>query len=237
MKILLFDVDGTLVNSGGAGRRALDAALRELYGVKDGSKGVRLAGNTDLRNFGESIRQVTGRLPRRGEIIRLAKTYVRLLPAEVRRSVRKGTYQVVPGAQRFLEALKDRGDVMLGLGTGNVEPGARIKLEAGRLNEHFAFGGFGSDGIHRWLVLRQAVARAKKKLTPAQRRSIRGRDVFVIGDTALDVSAGKRAGYRTVAVATGWDSKDDLKAAGPDLIVKDFREARKILALMENTHG
>ena len=61
--------------------------------------------------------------------------------------------------------------------------------------------------------------------------------MFVIGDTALDVAAGKRAGYRTVAVATGWDSTDDLKKAGPDLIIKDFRESRKILSLMENDHS
>lgn len=235
MKILLFDVDGTLVNSGGAGRRALDAALLELYGVSDGSKGVRLAGNTDLRNFAESIRRAAGRVPKKSEILRLAETYVRLLPKAMRASIREKKYRVIPGARTFLSALGRRADVLLGLGTGNIEPGARIKLQPSGLNRHFAFGGFGSDAQHRWLMLRRAVARGKARLTAAQRRAIRpGRDVFVIGDTALDVAAGKRAGYRTVAVATGWDSEDDLEKAGPELIVKDFREGKKILALMEN---
>lgn len=225
MRILLFDVDGTLVDTGGAGRRALDRALHRLYDAKEGSRGVVLAGRTDLVNFHESVRRVTGRRPGAGEVRRLMREYLRCLPAEVRRSVRAGTYRLAPGLKRFLGVLRARPDVRMGLGTGNLERGARIKLGPSGLNRFFRFGGFGSDAHDRARVLRLGARRSGLR--------VRGRDVAVIGDTPLDVRAGRKAGFRTVAVATGWDSPDDLRRAKPDRLMKDFKAARAFLSWLD----
>ena len=111
---------------------------------------------------------------------------------------------------------------MLGLATGNVELGARIKLDRGNLNRYFTFGGFGSDAEDRTeLVRRAAVKAADKKGTP-----IDNANIFVIGDTPLDIDAGKRAGFQTVGVGTGSYSADQLLAAGATFVVPDFEQGR-----------
>lgn len=209
------------MNTGKAGRRALDRALHRVYDAKEGSRGVILSGRTDLVNFHDSVRRVTGRRPRTGEVQRLMREYLRCLPAEVRRSVKARTYKVAPGVEHLLEALNSRPDVRLGLGTGNMERGARIKLGPSGLNRFFRFGGFGSDAQDRARVLRLGARRSGVRF--------RGRDVVVIGDTPLDVQAGRKAGFRTVAVATGWDSPDDLRRAKPDRLMKDFKDLRSFL--------
>lgn len=235
MKILLFDVDGTLIHAGGAGRRALDRALHTLHKMPEGSKGVVLAGKTDLVNFRESLQKVLGRRPSKAEVAALEVEYLRVLPAEVRRSVREKKYVVIPGVKRLLQRLRGRGDVRIGLGTGNVESGARIKLGPSGLNYHFDFGGFGSDARERAVVLKTALRRALKSVPPAQRKALDPRrDVFVIGDTTRDVAAGRKNGFRTVAVATGWDTPEDLRQAKPDHLIRDFRDVRQFLGWVED---
>ena len=106
----------------------------------------------------------------------------------------------------------------MGLGTGNLEAGARIKLSPSGFNGYFHFGGFGSDSFHRDLILKQAVRRAARYAGGR----IRPQDVFVIGDTPFDVSAGRKAGYQTVAVGTGFSSLAELKRSRPDHLARDF---------------
>lgn len=137
----------------------------------------------------------------------------------MRRAIRRRTYQLTPGIRALLARLSKEQGVLLGLGTGNMERGARIKLAPSGLDAYFLFGGYGCDSFHRPALLRKAVARARKLAG----RRVDGADVYVIGDTPLDVEAGRKAGYKTVAVGTGFASWGELVRAKPDHIARDFR--------------
>lgn len=229
MKVLLFDIDGTLVRAGGSGRKALNLAAFKLYGVRNACSELSLAGRTDLYNFGAAYRFATGKRPTAAAVERLHRAYLKELPAFVRAAIRNGDYEVPRGLRPLLKRLARDERVLLGLGTGNMEKGARIKLEPSGFNRYFQFGGYGSDAFHRHLLLRKAVARARK-LT---REKFGPKDVFVIGDTPLDVAAGKKAGYKTVAVGTGYSDWKALKASKPDHQARDFRNLNKWLNWFE----
>lgn len=131
-------------------------------------------------------------------------------------------YRILPGVLDILNSLSERSDVLLGLATGNVEAGARIKLERGNLNQYFAFGGFGSDSEIRSELVRcgaeKAAALSGSRLDP--------NDVFVIGDTPRDIEAGREAGFLTVGVATGKYSREELAAAGATVSISDLEQGR-----------
>lgn len=221
MKILLFDLDGTLVRAGGAGRRALNRAVQNVFRVRKDCGELSLAGKTDLVNFAEAIRNAVGRKPTRRDVDRVHEEYIRVLPHFVRVARRAKRYELTAGIEGLLKALAARkGEVALGLGTGNMERGARIKLKPSGLDGYFPFGGYGSDAYHRHLLLKKAVARAKKH---HRLRRVDPADVYVIGDTPLDVAAGKKAGYKTVGVGTGFATWAELKRSRPDFLAKDFR--------------
>ncbi|MBI4424822.1 MAG: HAD family hydrolase [Elusimicrobia bacterium] len=222
MKVVLFDLDGTLIRAGGAGRRALNLAVERLHGVKDACSEISLAGRTDLANFRSVLRGALGRPPTEAEARRIEEAYLERLPAEVRSAVRRKAYELVPGVARLLKALGRKSGVLLGLGTGNVRPGALIKLRPSGLLRHFPFGGFGCDGYTRVSLLRAAVRRA----AALSGSRIRPERVFVIGDTEKDVRAGKAAGYRTGAVTAGFGAAAAIREARPELIAPDFRDPR-----------
>lgn len=221
MKLLLFDLDGTLVRADGAGRRALNRAIREIYKVRQDCGRYNLAGKTDLRNFAEAIAMTTGGKASRAEVDRVHEEYLRRLPGMLRVTLRAQKYRYPRGIRRLLKRLHREKSLLLGLGTGNMEKGARIKLGPSGFNDYFEFGGFGSDAYSRPELLRIGFRRAK--LRP-EGRGLRPRDVFVIGDTPLDVDAGKRAGFKTIAVGTGYSSWKELVASKPDYLAKDFRD-------------
>jgi len=220
IRVMLFDVDGTLIRAGGAGRRGLNRAVYNLYGKRNVCRELSLAGRTDLWNFRETVRRATGRKPSGREAERLHQEYLHLLPGYVRKAWILGQYRVPAGIKRLLRRLSREPGVLLGLGTGNMEQGARIKLEPSGLNAYFLFGGFGSDAFHRPALLKRAVARARAK---AGKGRVADGDVFVIGDTPLDVRAGRKAGYKTIGVGTGFAKWEDLAASKPDHLAKDFR--------------
>jgi len=224
-KVLLFDIDGTLVRAGGAGRKALNHAARRLHGKEEVCSEFSLAGRTDLWNFGRAYALATGRKATARDIERLHREYLRLLPRYVRRARREGSYVLPPGIKPLLARLSREPAVLLGLGTGNMERGARIKLEPSGFNGYFRFGGFGSDSLHRHVILRRALRRA----VGLTRGRVRRRDVFVIGDTPFDVAAGKKAGFRTIAVGTGFASWSSLRRARPDHLARGFRGIKKWL--------
>jgi phosphoglycolate phosphatase-like HAD superfamily hydrolase len=218
VKLLLFDLDGTLVTTGGAGVRALDRAFFQVAGIVHAMDGVRPHGKTDPAIIREvfTLRGAGNFSDLIGQIL---DAYVGFLEEEVRQS---SMYRVLPGIIHFLKEFHGRRDLALGLATGNVERGARIKLERGRLNSYFAFGGFGSDAENRTEVVRRAAEKAARYtgecVDPA--------DIFVIGDTPRDIDAGRESGYRTVGVATSDYTRQDLEAAGADLVLSDFEQDR-----------
>ncbi|MBI5631399.1 MAG: HAD family hydrolase [Elusimicrobia bacterium] len=222
LKVLLFDIDGTLVRAGGAGRKALNRAVYLLYGKKNICAEFSLAGRTDLWNFRAAFEKSRGRSPSRAELEELHQEYLRLLPRYIKAALRKKSYVHPRGIKVLLKRLSREKGVLLGLGTGNMERGARIKLEPSGFNAYFLFGGYGSDSFHRPGLLKRAVRRAEKLAGAV----IDDSDVYVIGDTPLDVEAGRKAGFKTVAVGTGFASWQSLVESKPDYLARDFTPAR-----------
>ena len=152
MKLLLFDIDGTLISTGGAGVRALNRACLQVLALDNVMDGILPHGKTDpaiIREIFAAFRQVHS-LPRIEEML---SAYLVFLRAEVELS---STYRVLPGISAFLDQFGADPDLLLGLATGNIEAGARIKLERGDLNRYFSFGGFGSDSESRTELVRRA---------------------------------------------------------------------------------
>ena len=220
MKLLLFDIDQTLVNTGGAGIHALDRACKKLLAIDNAMDGIRPHGKTDPAIAREILRVRLGATSDvEAQIQSILEAYLSFLEDEVQTSAK---YRVLPGIVSLLDEIAARPDMILGLATGNIELGARIKLERGKLNRYFALGGFGSDSEDRTELVRKAAEKAAHN----NGSSFLASDVFVIGDTPLDVDAGKRAGFKTVGVATGSYSVDQLLAAGADIAVADLERGR-----------
>jgi phosphoglycolate phosphatase-like HAD superfamily hydrolase len=216
VKLLLFDIDQTLVNTGGAGLRALDRACTKLLGIEHAMQGISPHGRTDPAIVREIYRvKLTTPSPEPTQITSILESYVSFLKQEVAESP---AYRVLPGIIPLLKELSAREDAVLGLATGNVELGARIKLERGDLNSYFPFGGFGSDAEDRSELVRAAAQKAADKIGAW----ISPHDTYVIGDTPLDIDAGYRCGFKTVGVATGSYSVEQLLAAGATIAVSDL---------------
>jgi phosphoglycolate phosphatase-like HAD superfamily hydrolase len=215
---VLFDLDGTLVLTGGAGMIAFDATFEEIFRVPGKIKDARPAGKTDPVILNQVCQKVLRRDPTSEEVEAYFKRYLTHLKEIVHTTDK---YQVLPGIQALLEVLRDHPDCLLGLGTGNIREGARVKLSRPPgLWDYFAFGGFGSDSTDRPELL--AIGRDRgKALLPA------GEDfeeVYIIGDTPRDIEAGQAIQARTVGVATGPFSATDLQAAGADRVYEDFSD-------------
>ena len=221
MKILLFDVDLTLVATGGAGVRALDRAIGGVLGLQEAMTGIAPHGKTDPFIVREVLEanDLTDSIDVQSVIAEILNQYLIFLQAEVTRS--EG-YCILPGILELLTEIHSRPDIRLGLATGNLERGARIKLEPGGLNPYFTFGGYGSDAEERVEVVRKAAEQGNRDPAGAVPPS----DIFVIGDTPRDIEAGKGAGFQTVGVATGSYTVADLEAAGADLVIQDFTAGR-----------
>jgi phosphoglycolate phosphatase-like HAD superfamily hydrolase len=221
MRILLFDIDGTLLSSGGAGKLAMESALVEEFGLPGLTAQVSYSGRTD-RAIARDLLALHGVEPTPENFRRLHDAYLRRLPDALARQPGR----VLPGVGELLAALAGRPDVAVGLLTGNIAAGAALKLGHYGLAHHFAFGGYGD---HHWE--RDDVAR--EALTVVERHLGRRADpnhVWVIGDTPLDVACARAIGARAVAVATGWHSLDELAATEPDLLLPDLADHRPLLA-------
>lgn len=217
-RLLLFDVDGTLVNAGGAGRRAVERALRLHVGELDRSLvRLRLDGMTDRLIVREVLRAL-GRPFDDDLCDRVLGDYVRFL----REEIHGPGYRVLPGVAALLRALRNRGAVMA-LCTGNVEEGARVKLARGGLDGYFGWGeeaicGFAADGEAREHIVEAALRRAARRLG----RPVRPGEALIIGDTPRDVEAAHRTGAAVLAVATGRFSVEELAACAPGRVLPDL---------------
>jgi phosphoglycolate phosphatase len=221
MQACLFDIDGTLLSSGGAGRAAMESALASVFGVAEVSR-VEYSGRTD-RAIGRDLFRVHGIEESHERWQDLVAAYLRNLPDCLTRHQGR----VLPGIAALLQHLRARGDVALGLLTGNIRDGARLKLGHYDLFHYFDFGGFGDHHWDRDDVAREAFAEVRQRLNG----SVDPNRVWVIGDTPLDVRCARAIGARVAAVATGWHSLDELAAAGPDLLLTDLSDPAPLLAL------
>ncbi|MBI4676442.1 MAG: HAD family hydrolase [Elusimicrobia bacterium] len=226
MKIVLFDVDGTLVRAGGAGRKALGAAAQALYGKAGLIEGIDMAGRADSWICREVFLAARGRRPSSRELGRLKREYLKRLPGQVRKAVSAGRYRLPAGVKALVRRLSREKGVLLGLGTGNFEQGARIKLKPAGLNRCFRFGGYGCDSLDRCGILKEAVRRGRRLMPEGAGPP----EVFVVGDTPHDVSAGRKAGYATIGVGTGFAPWEVLAASRPDRLARDFRGIEKWLS-------
>jgi phosphoglycolate phosphatase-like HAD superfamily hydrolase len=220
VKLLLFDIDQTLINTGGAGLRALDHACKKLLGIEKAMDGISPHGKTDPAIVREILSVRLGSdAGMNGRLESILESYIFFLQEEVQTST---AYRVLPGILSLLEEFSVRTGIALGLATGNIELGARIKLQRGDLNRFFEVGGFGSDSENRTELVRKGAEKA------SARNGIRFKpsDVFVIGDTPLDIDAGRAAGFNTVGVATGSYSVDQLIASGATFAVTDLEQGR-----------
>jgi phosphoglycolate phosphatase len=213
---ILFDIDGTLINSGGAGAASWREAFQELYGVPADIGEYTDAGMTDPEVGRVTFEKVIGRKPTPRELSRVLARRNTLLPRAVAEST---GYRVLPGVAELLPRLCEEG-YLLGLTTGGVETAAHIKLERGHLNRYFHFGGYGSDSKDRGDLTRKALDRASTIL--AHRLS--PDEVLVIGDTPKDIEAAHAAGAVAVGVATGSYSKEQLAEAGADYVLGTLEE-------------
>jgi phosphoglycolate phosphatase len=193
--VLLFDIDGTLVATGGAGRRAMVGAFSELYGQADVFEGISFAGMTDRAIARHGVVAAVGACDE-AAIDRALDAYVARLHREL--ESREG-YRIFPGVLHVLERVGGRAGIAVGLGTGNVKRGAYAKLTPGELHHHFTFGGFGCDAEARTEVLRSGARRGAEALGVA----LDDCRVVVIGDTPKDVAAAQGIGAECVGVGTG----------------------------------
>jgi phosphoglycolate phosphatase len=203
--VVLFDIDETLVHTGGAGARSWKAAFEKLYGIPADIGEHSSAGETDPQVAKATFSAVVGREPTDDELDRLYVEYLLHLADDI---LTAEQYRVLPGAETTLRALGAAG-VMLGLVSGAMEGAARTKLIPANLNRFFIFGGYGSDSPDRAELTQLAIdkaARLHHQLTPSQ--------VFVVGDTPRDIDAATAAGAVSVGVASGHFSVDELRAAG-----------------------
>ena len=219
MKLVLFDIDGTLLLSGGAGRRAINRALDEVFGAA-GSQEHPLDGKTDpqivrelMRMAGHDDDYIDAHMNE------LFERYVELLHEEFL-GPNHGAY-ALPGVPALLDALEARSDVILGLLTGNLAEGAKAKLEAVGIDPaRFRIGAFGSDHEHRPELPAIARARTNRELGI----DVRGESMLVIGDTPADLTCGRSIGASAIGVATGRYTVDELARHGPIAVFQDLSD-------------
>jgi len=228
IRLILFDIDGTILYTGGAGRRAMRRALLEVFGATGPIKGFPFAGKTDPQIIIE-LMTLAGYAPNliRRRMPDFWEQYVEYLEDEMTRADNMVVY---PGVFELVRALRDSNGTLLGLQTGNIERGARLKLEPTGLNPFFPVGAFGDDSDNRNELPRIAVQRVRKQFG----RTFRGQEVIIVGDTPADVACARHFGARAVAVATGFHDRQGLADSRPDALFDDFEDTQKVLkAILE----
>ncbi|MFQ5829056.1 MAG: HAD family hydrolase [Candidatus Methylomirabilia bacterium] len=226
MRLFLFDVDGTLVAVRGAGRRAMARAFAQVFGDTGSIESYDFLGKTDLQIVADVMNaagfhadEITARTPA------FFERYAEELRTEIGAGER---VELMPGIRELVSGLAEHPDALLGLLTGNIEAGARIKLASTGLWPHFRCGAYGSDDPDRSRLPAVAVRRAERLLG----RPIKPDQVVVIGDTPLDIACARAYGAVALAVATGLHSMEELAAFEPDLLFRDLSDVPRVLAVL-----
>jgi len=227
-RLVLFDIDGTLLHSHGAGRRAMEAALLETFGTK-GSPAYRYDGKTDKQIVRDLMREegfpdatINARMPH------VLDTYVAGLQREIASPHTR--VEAITGVMPLLDALVHRSHCIVGLLTGNLEPGAQHKLTAAGIDfGRFALGAYGSDHEIRAELPAIAQQRAREVLGLA----IEGSAMVIVGDTPSDIACGRPIGARAIAVATGHYTVESLSEHAPDAVFNDLGDTEAVLRAID----
>jgi phosphoglycolate phosphatase-like HAD superfamily hydrolase len=222
-KLILFDIDGTLLWPNGAGSLAMERALTEVYGTSGALDQIYMAGMTDRSIIHQAL---TGAGHSPEEIQTRWTAFTQAMARHMNATVKERPIQLCPGVLDLLDVLAARSDVLLGLETGNLENTAPIKLQAVGIEPSlFRVGGYGSDHDDRNQL--PAIAARRAEALTGQR--FQGRDIVVVGDTPADVACGRAVSAWTVAVATGSPSIEALQATEPDQLIPDFSDLESAL--------
>jgi phosphoglycolate phosphatase len=225
MYCVLFDIDGTLIESGGAGQLAFAEAFAMEFDVDELSGEISFAGRSD-RAIALDLMRVHGVEGTQANWQRFSQCYVRRLPE----TLQARTGRVLPGVTSFLDALDAMPDVHIGLLTGNIPSGARAKLSHYGIYERFAFGGFGDRATDRNEIARQALTAATQYLqNVCDGASAELCGTMVIGDTVHDIRCARAIDAVAVAVPTGHTPAETLAAEAPDLLLEDLEEFPRLL--------
>jgi phosphoglycolate phosphatase len=228
--VILFDIDGTLVLTGGAGVRAMTAAFEEVFSIPDAFRDVPMAGRTDAVILSEAAAS-HGISRDDAGLGRFRDVYLGRLRREIHQpGPRKG---VMPGVRALLDALARRPDVYAALLTGNYEDSARVKLEYFDLWRYFPCGAFGDDAPDRNGLLPRAISTIHSHGGPRVAPS----DAIVVGDTPLDVACAAASGARCIAVATGSHDAETLRAAGADVVFADLSDTEAVVRVMTGSRS
>lgn len=213
-KYLLFDIDGTLINTGGAGLKAMKTAVSQVLGREDLLTGYSFAGKTDAQIMKDMAR-AAGQDSRADEISAdLKSEYIAHLKQNLKTS---DNFKIYPGASELLAHYHSREDFELALLTGNFETGAELKLEHAGLWHFFKWGAFGNiseERIHLAEHALETITQKEESLVP--------KNIFIIGDTTNDIRCGRAINATTVAFSAGFEPEEKLKACEPDYLVSDF---------------
>lgn len=220
-RLYLFDIDGTLITSGGAGVTSFTEAVRDFCGSTAALEGINFAGNTDT-GIARSVIEAAGMEPTGANIMGLLDAYLSILPK--RMGLHEG--RLLPGITALLDSLKDRPDCVLALLTGNLSQGAEVKLSHYGVWHYFGFGAYADDHHVRNELGPVAQTRALEE----HGEEFTADRIYVIGDTPRDIECGKAFGAKTVAVATGHYSRGELASHNPDFLFDDFSDPDAVLA-------
>lgn len=220
-RLYLFDIDGTLITSGGAGVHSFTEAVTAFCGSTAPLEGINFAGNTDT-GIARSVLEAAGMEPTDANIMGLLDAYLSILPERMGRH----DGRLLPGIIDLLDRMRGRPDCVLALLTGNLARGAEVKLSHYGVWHYFGFGAYADDHHVRNELGPVAAARAHAEHGeefPPER-------IYVIGDTPRDIECGKAFGAKTVAVATGHYSREELASHAPDFLFDDFSDPEGVMA-------
>lgn len=225
MRVIAFDIDGTLLLSGGAGARALDRAFEEVLGVPDAFEGIHPHGMTDDDIVQEMGERSLGRRLSEEEVAAVRSRYAFHMRDELPRSE---NFRIMPGVPELLDRLSKEDGLLLGLVTGNYEETGRMKLAHAGLEKHFRFGGWGSDAADRLELTKTGLDRGRALAGDGLAKD----SVFLVGDTVHDVRCGLGAGVVVIAVATGPVGVDVLRAEGAHHALEDLTDIERFLGIV-----
>lgn len=225
--LLLFDIDGTLITTGGSGYRSMKRAVEVTMGVENALDGIPVAGRTDSIILRDAVRAIDGSEITPELQARIRDNYCVILAEELERV--KGGPGVLPGVRQLIATLETDPAWHVALLTGNFSVSAEIKLGYFDLWRHFAWGAWGEDAVHRNDLLPVALARYRERTG----HSIDPRDVVIIGDTPNDAEVARAGGARSVCVTTGQFDRDALVAAGADVVFHDLSDVDEVVRVFQ----